>query len=207
MLPDDVTEITRETYEPIGSVEYVLFYYLVAVTLAIFFFGVYRRFSRYTRGTEDGISRTDGLLHRIIDSAKIVVSNDKLFDRDLYGGLMHAFVIWGFLTLFIATSILAVDQYVVKLLFNESFWYGDFYLAYQFIVDAFGLLFIVGIGMVLYRRYWIRNSRLWDRHTSLEDDAFVWMLFFLGIGGFLLEGIRILVNGYPPYEVVSFVKR
>jgi Fe-S oxidoreductase len=201
----ETSEITRETYEPIGSVEYVLFYYLVAVTLLVFCYGVYRRFARYAEASDDEFPRLDNIVGRITNATRIVLSNQKQFDRDFYAGLMHAFIMWGFLALFIATSILAFDQYGYKLIVGESFWVGDFYLAYSFAADLMGLLFIVGIAMAIYRRYWVHNHRLWGRHTSLEDDFFLWSLFFLGVGGYLLEGIRILVNDYPEWEVVSFV--
>ncbi|MFA9427513.1 heterodisulfide reductase-related iron-sulfur binding cluster [Natronorubrum sp. A-ect3] len=199
------TEVGRETYLGIGSTGYAVFYLLVAITLAVFAYGIYRRFSRYTDGDDDPFARLDELPSRIVSAAKIVLSNEKQFNRDLYGGLMHSFILWGFLTLLIATTIIAVEQYGTELLFGIAFWQGDFYLAYQFMVDAMGLLFVVGIGMAIYRRYWVRNKRLWGRHTSSEDDIFIWTLFGLGVGGFLLEGLRIYITGMPEHEVVSFV--
>ncbi len=199
------SEATRETYLGIGDIGYAMFYLLVAITLAVFAYGVYQRFSRYARGDDDPFARLDDLPNRIVSSAKIVLSNEKQFNRDLYGGLMHSFIMWGFLTLLIATLIIGFEQYGTDLLLGIQFWRGDFYLTYQFIVDAMGLLFVVGIGMALYRRYWVQNHRLWGRHTSNEDDIFIWTLFGLGVGGFLLEGFRIYITGMPEHEVVSFV--
>ncbi|ELY98165.1 (Fe-S)-binding protein [Natrialba asiatica] len=195
----------RETYLGISDVGYVLFYLLVAIAVTVFAYGVYQRVRRYTRGDDDPFDRVSDLSNRVVSSAKIVLSNEKQFNRDLYGGLMHSFILWGFLTLFIATSIIVVEQYGTEIFLGIVFWKGDFYLAYQFIVDAMGLLFVVGIGMALYRRYWVRNHRLWGRHTSNEDDIFIWTLFGLGLGGFLLEGARIYVTGMPDHEIVSFV--
>ncbi|WP_114577111.1 (Fe-S)-binding protein [Saliphagus sp. LR7] len=197
---------TRETFRGISGVEELLFYYLAAVAVVVLAYGVYARFARYAEGVEDPIPRLDDLGERTVEAARIALSNESQFNRDLYGGLMHAFIMWGFLTLLIATTILAVDLEVWQLLLGRnSFWVGDFYLGYQFVVDAMGLLFVVGIGMALYRRYWVRKDRLWGRHTSREDTLFVWVLFALGVGGFVLEGLRILATGYPPFEVVSFV--
>ncbi|WP_254864077.1 (Fe-S)-binding protein [Halovivax gelatinilyticus] len=201
----DTSEATRETYWGITSTEYAIFYLLTTITLLVFGFGVYRRFTRYARGDDDQFPRIDELGRRIVRGTKIVFSNEKQFNRDLYGGLMHAFIMWGFLTLFIATLIIFVDGYAWVPVVGDSFWIGDFYLSYQFIVDAMGLLFVVGIGMAIYRRYWVANRRLLDRHTSSEDDVFIWTLFFLGVGGFLLEGLRIYSMGTPEFERVSFV--
>ncbi|MXV62962.1 4Fe-4S dicluster domain-containing protein [Natronorubrum sp. JWXQ-INN-674] len=199
------TEVSRETYLGIGEVGYAIFYLLVVITLAVFAYGVYQRFSRYARGDDDPFARLDDLPSRITGAAKTVITNEKNFNRDLYGGLMHSFILWGFLTLLIATTIIGFEQYTTELLFGIVFWEGDFYLSYQFMVDAMGLLFVVGIGMALYRRYWVQNHRLWGRHTSNEDDIFIWTLFGLGVGGFLLEGARIYITGMPEHEIVSFV--
>jgi Fe-S oxidoreductase len=205
MIPLDSGGVARETYEPIGTVEYYIFYLLAVIAVLIFAVGAYRRVKSYTAGPDDEFERTDNLGQRIVNAAKITMSNQKQFDRDFYAGLMHSFIVWGFLSLLIATTILSIEDWIVKKIFNASFWNGDFYLAYQFSVDLMGLLFVVGMGMVIYRRYYVRNERLFGPHSSLEDHLFVWSLFWLGVGGFLVEGIRILVNGYPDAEVVSFV--
>ncbi|WIV66413.1 (Fe-S)-binding protein [Natrialbaceae archaeon AArc-T1-2] len=199
------TEVTRETYWGITSTGTAVFYYLAAVTILVFLYGVYRRFARYTAGEEEWFDRLDDLGSRVRTAATIALSNEKQFNRDLYGGVMHAFILWGFLTLLIATAIIGFEQYATEMVLNMTFWEGDFYLAYQFMVDAMGLLFVVGIGMAMYRRYWVRNGRLWGRHTSREDDIFIWTLFLLGVGGFVLEGLRIYATGMPDHEVVSFV--
>jgi Fe-S oxidoreductase len=195
---------TRPTFWQISHVGEAVFYYLAAVTLLVFAYGVYDRFARYARGREDWFERLDDLPGRVLSAAKTVGSNEKQFNRDLYGGVMHAFILWGFLTLLIGTTILAIDIDVARKL-GVGFFYGDFYLAYSLVMDALGLLFVVGIGMAIYRRYWVRNERLWGKHTGLEDDAFVWSLFVLGVGGYLLEGLRILGTGFPAFETVSFV--
>jgi Fe-S oxidoreductase len=202
--------VTRETFWLVGPVGKALFYFLAFLAVAIFLYGVYERFSRYVRGTEDAFDRLDDLPGRVVNAAKTVLSNEKQFNRDLYGGLMHAFIMWGFLTLLIGTTILGIDmdvyQIVTDLLGEEqSFFVGDFYLSYSLVMDSLGLLFVVGLGMAIYRRHVVRNERLWGRHTSLEDGAFVWVLFLLGVGGYLVEGVRILATGFPSFETVSFV--
>jgi Fe-S oxidoreductase/nitrate reductase gamma subunit len=202
--------ITRETFWLIGPVEKALFYFLAAVAIAVFIYGVYERFARYTRGTEDAFARLNDLPNRMTSAAKTVGTNEKQFNRDLYGGLMHAFIMWGFLTLLIGTTILGIDMDIYRVVTGllgeeQSFFVGDFYLSYSLVLDALGFLFIVGLGMAIYRRYVVRNERLWGRHTSLEDDAFVWTLFLLGVGGYLVEGVRILATNFPSFETVSFV--
>lgn len=197
--------ITRKTFWLVGPVGKALFYFLAFLAVAVFLYGIYERFSRYTRGTEDAFARLDEFPKRVANASKIVFSNEKQFNRDLYGGLMHSFIVWGFLTLLIGTTILMINIDGYRLLTGESFFVGDFYLSYSLVMDAMGFLLVVGLGMAIYRRYVVRNERLWGRHTSREDGLFVWTLFLLGGGGYLTEGVRILATGFPAFETVSFV--
>ncbi|MCF2241611.1 respiratory nitrate reductase subunit gamma, partial [Halobacterium salinarum] len=199
-------ETTRPTFWRISHVGEAMFYGLAAMAVAIFLYGVYQRFATYARGSEDPTERLSNLPGRVVSAAKLVASNEKQFDRDLVAGLMHTFILWGFLTLLIGTTILAIDMDVwTKALGQSSFFVGEFYLSYSLVMDAMGLLFVVGVGVAIYRRYWVRNQRLWGKHTSREDDAFVWALFLLGVGGYVTEGVRILGTGFPSFETVSFV--
>jgi Fe-S oxidoreductase/nitrate reductase gamma subunit len=198
----------RPTFWQIGPVGEVVFYYLAAVAIAIFLYGLYDRFARYARGEADHTERLDDLVGRLRRAVRLVGSNEAQFDRDRYAGLMHTFVLWGFLTLLVATTILGIDMDIYRTATGESFFVGDFYLAYSLVADGMGLLFVVGVGMAIYRRYVTRNERLWGKHTSREDDLFVWSLFLLGVGGYLTEGVRMLgTRGMEAYTVseVSFV--
>ncbi|MFB6154356.1 MAG: heterodisulfide reductase-related iron-sulfur binding cluster [Haloferacaceae archaeon] len=196
---------TRETFWTIGPVGEAAFYWAAAVAVLVFLYGVYERFGRYAQAGDDPFERLDDLPDRVAEAARLVVSNQKQFDRDTYGGLMHAFVFWGFLTLLIGTTILAVDMDFYQRITGQSFFVGDFYLSYSLVMDALGFVFVVGVGMALYRRYAVRNERLWGKHTGLEDDAFVWTLFLLGVGGYVTEALRIVGTGFPDFETVSFV--
>ncbi len=197
--------ITRPTLWQIGPVGKAVFYVLTSLAVLVLLYGIYSRVTRYRRGSDDPTARLDDLPSRVVSAAKIVVTNEKQFDRDFVGGLMHTFIFWGFLTLLIATGILFVDMDIYRPLTGDSFWVGDFYLSYSLIADALGLLFVIGLGVAIYRRYIRENERLWGVHTSREDALLVWSLFLLGLGGFLTEGIRILGQNMPAYEGVSFV--
>ena len=205
VLAQETGQVTRPTFCHIGSVGEVLFYYLAAVAIVVLVYGFYERFAGYTSGSDDWFDRLDDLPSRVVDATRIVISNQNQFNRDLVGGLMHAFIMWGFLTLLIGTTILAIDMDFYRRLFAQSFWVGNFYLAYSLVMDAFGLLFVVGLGIALYRRYVKRNERLWGKHTSPEDALFTWTLFLLGVGGFLTEGVRILGQNFESFSTVSFV--
>ena len=211
VVPLQAEAVTRKTFWLISTHEKALFYFLATVAIVVFAYGTYGRFARYARGTDDWFDRLDDLPGRIAAAAKIVGSNEKQFNRDLVGGLMHAFILWGFLALLIATTILFIDEWyrvlTIALGERQSFWTGDFYLSYQLVTDALGLLFVAGLSIAIWRRYVARTERLHGKHTDWEDDFLVWSLFALGAGGFLLEGLRIVGSGeaIPTVEPVSFV--
>ncbi|GAB6860824.1 (Fe-S)-binding protein [Haloplanus litoreus] len=198
--------VTRETFWTIGPVGEAAFYYLAAVAILVFLYGVYARIVTYAAAPADPFARLDDLGKRVARATRLLLTNEAQFDRDTYAGVMHTFVVWGFLTLLIGTTILAIDMDIwTKLLGQDSFFVGDFYRSYSLVMDALGLLFVVGVGMAMWRRYGVREARLWGKHTDLEDDAFVLTLFALGVGGYLVEGLRILGTGFPDFETVSFV--
>ncbi len=200
------TQATRETFWEIGPVQRAIFWFLSALAIIVFLYGVYARIVSYTQGRDDPMPRIDQLPQRILTAAATIPTNRKNFERDIYAGLMHTFIFWGFLVLLIATAILAVDMDIYYYMTDgESFWVGDFYLAYQLAVDLFGLLFVVGVGMAMYRRYVVSNHRLWGKHTSREDDLFIWGLFLLGVGGFLVQGVSMVGQEIRTEEFVSFV--
>ncbi|WP_276273493.1 4Fe-4S dicluster domain-containing protein [Haloarcula litorea] len=199
---------TRPTFWRIGPVGKAVFYYLAALAVLVFLYGVYERVRRYAQGSDDPFDRLDDLPGRVLAAARLALSNRKQLDRDAVAGVMHAFVVWGFLTLLIGTTILGIDMDLYRPLTGESFFVGRFYLSYSFVMDAMGLLFVVGVGVAMWRRYGRRMDRLHDRHTSREDDLFLGALFVLGIGGYLTEGVRILGTSTVrdvSFETVSFV--
>ncbi|RDI71653.1 heterodisulfide reductase-related iron-sulfur binding cluster [Halopelagius longus] len=198
-------EPTRETFWTVGPVGEALFYGLAAMAILVFCYGVYDRFARYARGGADPFDRLDDLPGRVVRASRVALSNEGQFDRDIFAGVMHAFILWGFLTLLIGTTILMVDMDIYRRLTGTSFFRGDFYLSYSFVMDALGFLFVVGVGMAIYRRYVVRQERLWGKHTGFEDDIFVWTLFVLGVGGYVIEGLRIVGTEFPEWETVSFV--
>ena len=198
--------VTRETFWTIGHVGEAAFYYLSAVAILVFLYGIYERIARYTDAPADPLPRLDDLGGRVARATRLLLTNEAQFDRDVYAGVMHTFIVWGFLVLLIGTTILAVDMDIWTLLLGQdSFFVGDFYLLYSLVLDAFGLLLVVGVGMACWRRYGVRDPRLWGTHTDLEDDAFVLTLLALGVGGYVVEALRILGTGFPSFETVSFV--
>ena len=87
--------------------------------------------------------------------------------RKLYPGVMHAMIFWGFIVLTIATTVVMIDYD-----FGIPIMHGYFYLVFQsFIIDVFGALAIVGVGMAAARR-WIARPQAAGLHArSLADPG------------------------------------
>ena len=108
--------------------------------------------------------------------------------RDLYPGIMHFSIFWGFGILLIATTVAAAE-------FNSEH-YLDWILptAHSRVLLGFvwdvlgGGLAMVGLSMAAWRRYIIRPGRL---NTALDDGIVLIFLFGLLATGFMVEAMRI----------------
>ncbi|MFV9503070.1 MAG: (Fe-S)-binding protein [Oscillochloridaceae bacterium umkhey_bin13] len=187
-MEDQVIAI-REIYwnipQPIGS---VFLYGLILATTVVMTWGILRDIARWQKGRPD--ARLDQIQSRAIEALVQIFGQKKVL-RDRSPGMMHALIFFGFLALFIGTDIIAVEEDFTLPMMGEQagkVLVGGFYQAYEFIMDLLGLVFVAGVSWAAWRRYQKREARLDNRRT----DAWVLgTLLFLGIGGFLIEGLRI----------------
>lgn len=157
---------------------------------------LWRHVLRWRRGQPDG-----PLLpweERLPDFVRRVLAQYDIGDRDHLAGWMHRMIFWGFAVLSVATVLTAIDHD-----FGLPILRGPFYLCFAFVSDLFGLLFVVGLGIALYRRFVMRLPQL--RYGRPGDALVLALLLLVGLSGFWLEGARIALMGWPGYERVSFV--
>ncbi len=110
--------------------------------------------------------------------------------RDAFAGSFHRLITYGFVILTIATTIVALDAD-----FGTTIMRGRFYLYFQsLIVDVFGALVMVGVGMAAARRYLKRPKKL--IYTD-EATLILVAIFAICLQGFLVEGWRIAVTRDP----------
>jgi len=201
----------REVFLGFNTATTILFYVLATVSIGIFFWGFYARLRKYRRGRPS--ARLD--FGRFVRALGDISSNRTIAKRNKVVGVAHFFVLWGFIVLLIGTTIIAIDEDIIDFILGKpewQFWHGAFYIGYAFVLDVFGIGFIVGL-IVLARVRRSKPPRLdyarvdgveADRRGySLDDKAFMAILLFLGVTGFLLEGFRIAATDFPHFEVVS----
>jgi Fe-S oxidoreductase len=205
---------TRETFAGLETWQIVLWYALIALSVAIFFYGVARLVLKYRRGrtTERIASRVE----RAKRAARIVATHAWIRRRDPLAGLGHLLVFYGFVVLFIGTAILAFQDDFANPVLSFDFFHGWFYLAYSLFLDLFGAGLVVGLTIFalkrgLFRPFRLRYWRPVEPAPSLQDQVrryetgdwlFLGALYFLALTGFLLEAFRIAADD-PDFEVWS----
>jgi Fe-S oxidoreductase len=205
---------TRETFAGLETWQIVLWYSLIVVSVAIFFFGVARLVVKYRRGhTQTMIGNR---LERAKNTARIIATHAWIRRRDPLAGLGHLLVFYGFLVLFAGTAILAFQDDFANPVLSFDFWHGWFYLGYSLFLDLFGAGLVVGLAIFAVKRGILRPFRLryWrpvepaeplrdqPKRYELGDWVFLGSLFFLALTGFLLEAFRIAAHD-PDFEVWS----
>ncbi len=192
----------------------VTFYVVALGTLVVFFAAVRRKWLRYRSGRKDRANRPS--IRRFLGGAVSVFSHRRIMRDHPVAGLAHAAVFFGFAGLFVATLVVLVDADILHPLLPEwTFMHGTFYLVFSWLADLCGVLLIAGLAVLMFRRLVLRPPELrvedrddvegfpTGRMVRLDDLAFLLLLLAAGIGGFIVEGLRIHAT-QPSFEGWSF---
>jgi Fe-S oxidoreductase/nitrate reductase gamma subunit len=170
------------------------------LALAIFACGMWQRIRLWRAGGPE--ARLDRISDRLALVATHALGQVRVLSQ-AYPGVMHAIMFWGFLALFMGTVLATIDYDVTLPLFGYKLLKGSFYLAYETVLDLFGLFFVIGLGMAVYRRF-VR------RPPSVDATArFAWvlaLLFVINASGFVLEACRIAAvkPAWGPWSPVGY---
>jgi len=178
-------EVTREIFGNIPATQRTCFYVLASASLLAFGIGLLRRMVRWMSGTADARIDARELPRRIAYFLDQVFTQPRL-RHEPSSGLMHLLIFWGFLILFVGTELVALEHDTPL-----AFYHGLFYLVTSLVLDAFGILMLVGLGIAVYRRYVVRPERV----SGGSYGIVLAFLITLGVTGFLLEGFRIALDG------------
>ncbi|MDP3143622.1 MAG: respiratory nitrate reductase subunit gamma, partial [Candidatus Omnitrophota bacterium] len=118
-----------------------------------------------------------------------------VFKGDLPAGIMHFSLFWGFVVLFMGTSLLAIHEYLYPYLVGKR------HLLFEVSMEVGGLILLAGIVWALVRRYIQRVPRL--EHRWEDGLVPVWLLAVV-FSGFMLEAVRLAAQK-PPWGHWSFV--
>lgn len=198
----DGVSLGRPIFEFFTPIMEVIFYSLAAISTLVFAFGVFLKARKYRHGKSD--MRFDHLPRRIGRAVRLIAQNTTVAKRDRYAGIMHFMLMWGFITLFLGTVILALDYDLIRPInSNWQFYRGDFYSIYKLVLDTMGSVFLVGLLAMMLRRFSFHLPQLnykrvdrpagtYSRRTyKVEDAIFIGGLVLIGLTGYLLEASRI----------------
>ena len=204
---------SREVFRNFSTLGEGVFYALATVAMAIFAYGIFLKLRKYWQGR--AAYRFDRLPERFMRAVAAAAGNTTIAKNDRFAGFVHGAIMWGFIALFIGTTIIFIDNDILKIVAPSlQFWHGTFYLWYSAILDVMGVAFIVGVALMWWRRKTFHLPQLdytrvdydkneYDRHAYVRgDDVFLWLFFLIGVTGFALEGLRIAADR-PPFEVWS----
>ncbi len=230
---------TREVFEDINLFGKVVFYVLSFIATALFLWGSWQRITKYRRGRPAGRIRrpaaapsSNGSAPTVADTVPsngqpsklhtvgTIAANSTVAKRDRSMGIAHFFIFWGFITLFIGTVILTIDEDIVKIAtrqFGEerSFFKGVFYAIYSLVLDTMGFAALIALVYMAARRGLFHLPQLdyrraeepaggYDRRQyQLGDQLFIGLLGLVLVTGFLHEGFRIRASGFPDFEIWS----
>ena len=191
---------TREILWNISGAGEVVLYTLAAITLGVLGWGIYKHVRRILNG-QPVTFPTPAQAGRLGRALLTVLSNRTVLNRHNLGGGMHLLIMWGFIVLFVGTTIVAVEYDLFhKIMGMEHFMLqGWFFLGFEFITDLFGVLLVGGLVIALIRRY-VLNRRQLKRQSV--DWILPVLLLIIGVTGFVVEGFRLAANaadlGYAP---------
>ena len=136
--------------------------------------------------TED---RTDHPGTRLRNLLTIGLFQSKIL-RDRVAGPLHAFVFWGFLVLGLG-ALEVMIQLLVPGFGYATFLPAPLYAAYALSQEAFGLLVLAAVTVLLYRRLVVKPRRLQGDNVHSGDAIFVLsMIAAIMITLFLLGGFE-----------------
>lgn len=198
-----------------GGLE-IVWYAIAVISTIVFAYGVARPIGKYLQGRRDFLPPRGELGRRLRTATRALVSHATIKRRAKLTGLAHSGIFYGFVVLFIGTVILAFNTDLTERFFGWRFFKGDFYLGYSFVLDVLGLAFVLGLIYMAVRRAIIKPRRLdytrpdrapdhpqQNRRMYIRGDwLFLGGLLYLGITGYLLEGVRISMES-PGYDLAN----
>ena len=201
-------EITREIFRNFPLWMQVVFYIVAFSSIGVFLFGAWKRIQKYRKGRPAG--RFNKLPQRFLKVLGIMMTHATLRKNYTYVGVAHWMIFWGFVVLFIGTCIIAFDHDFLRF-FGVHLLKGTFYIVFSLFMDVFGVLFIIGLVMMMVRRakkpFNLNYARVdrpegkYDRSGYIRDDKiFLWLLLFIAVTGFIIEAARIAADGFPEFE-------
>jgi len=181
-------QVAYEEFWQIPQWTQQIFYLAAAVSTLSLVIGLVSQILKWRRCRGSSVWQWSALLEKFF----IYVVGHKKIRRKKPEGIIHSLIFLGFTGSFIATTILAVEAYIIK--GGLENWR---YLTFAFFADIVGIIFLAGTCIALYRRL-----KYGKKEDELRPEAITVLSVLIGIGltGFLAESLRIAGIGLPLHE-------
>ena len=191
---------SREIFFNIDLTGVIALYGLMIVPLGVLAYGLARRVGRWRLGQPE--NRFERIGYRIWTLVCMSLLHGRIVRaRNLYGGVMHAAIFAGFVTLLAGTIVVAIEADIAVPWLGASFLHGDFYLVFKLAMNIAGLLLIAGAIMAFFRRLVLRPA---TQENSGDDMLLLGFLALLAVQGFAVQGLRLALTK-DPWAAWSFV--
>ena len=183
----DDSEITRATFAGIPGPLQIAFYTVVPALLVWGAFAFADRVKNWERGRPDRRRTTPKNVKRRLADFRAGVYMRTLL-RDPAAGLMHCMIYFGFLVLLGVTTVLEVDHQLPE---DLKFLHGRTYMAYSFVGDLAGVVFLGGIVVGASSAATCSGPYRIRIKTKPEHALILGVFLAIGLSGFLAEAFRI----------------
>jgi len=190
----------RDTFWNVPGWAQVALYVGAVVAVTVFVYGLAQRVRLWRGGRPE--HRFDRIPERIALVLKHALGQARTLSQ-AYPGVMHAMVFWGFLALFMGTVLATIDYDITLPFFDYKLLRGPFYLAYEAVLDLFGLFFVLGLAMALWRRFVLRPDRI---DPTARFAGLLALLLVINVTGFVMEACRLAAvrPAWAPWSPVGW---
>lgn len=188
-------EICRPTFWNIPEWLQIAVYLAGAIAILVFLYGMWLHIHHWRKGK--GKFDWGPLGTRLKMWLTMGVATKKVVLDQPPAGLMHANLMWGMIILFIGTALATIDWDITRPLIDPNKWrllQDGFYVLYKAVLDIFGLLALIGLGIAFWIRYGQKPERLDGRSGKRffrEDLWIIGALLLIVLTGFIIEALRL----------------
>ena len=160
---------------------------LFIISLISLGYGLYRHVARWRRGAPDS-DRLSAYASRLLFTLKEILLQTRV-RRSGAAGLFHSLFFYSFIVFVITTAVIGLDYD-----FGTRLYRGVIYVVLTVLSDLAGLLFLIGLGMAIWRRTITKPVSL---DSDRNDVIALGLLILIILTGFALEGLRIALTDDP----------
>ncbi|CAN5469649.1 heterodisulfide reductase-related iron-sulfur binding cluster [soil metagenome] len=184
----DVNEATREVFGNIAPWMRVVFFLMIAASIGVLGWQMLGHWRAWRKGQPGGFEKNPRIW---LERLTVYAVAQKRVHKKTLGAALHLLLFSGFVVLTIGTTLLAIADDG-----PYNFHHGWYYLIYELTMDVFGVAFIIGCLLALYRRAFQRKPSLGH---NWRDWWLLSVLLALALTGFAVEALRMHYTQVQPW--------